>query len=198
MDIVLATTNLHKLREIRLLLKALKKFDFVSLNDFPGYVPPEETGTTFEENAILKGSHAASKLNRFVISDDSGLVVPALKGEPGVYSARYAGPNATDKDNRKKLLSAMQNLSGIERSAYFECVIVFAGPENFKKVFRGTSEGLIATEERGKNGFGYDPLFIKHDYSQTFAELSESIKNRISHRSKAIEKLILFLEQRHS
>lgn len=195
MEVVIATGNLHKLREMRMMLKGLTNFDFTSLNDYPSYAPPEESGATFEENALLKARHATAALGKWVISDDSGLVVPAIKGEPGVYSARYAGLNATDVDNRKKLLAAMNHLQGLDRSAYFECTLALAGPADFSKVFRGICEGYIAAEEKGKNGFGYDPLFIKHDYSQTFAELAESIKNRISHRRKAVDKALLFLEQ---
>src|SRR5690242_17253652 len=108
MEVVIATRNLHKLREIRTMLKGLKHFDFTSLNDYPHYVPPEETGATFEDNALLKATHAAIALGKWVISDDSGLVVPALNGEPGVRSARYAGEEASDADNRRKLLRAMQ------------------------------------------------------------------------------------------
>lgn len=195
MEVIIATHNLHKLREIREMLKGLKHFDFTSLNDYPSYIPPEEMGMTFEENALLKAAHAAEALGKWALSDDSGLVVPALKGAPGVYSARFAGPGATDLDNRKKLLETMRSLEGLERSAYFECTLAIAGPENFKKVFRGICEGYITTEERGKNGFGYDPLFVRHDYSQTFAELAENVKNRISHRRKAMDKALLFLEQ---
>ena len=107
MEIIIATTNGHKIREIRSLLKSLGRFDFFSLNDFPDYTPPEETGKTFEENAILKAVHAAKTLGKWAIADDSGLVVPALEGAPGVFSARYSGQGASDKDNRKKLLQQM-------------------------------------------------------------------------------------------
>ncbi len=194
MEIVIASSNLHKLREMRAQLKRLKEHDFRSLKDFPHYEAPEETGVTFEENALIKGRHAAQSLGRWVISDDSGLVVPALSGLPGVRSARYAGEKASDKQNRKKLLEAMAALKDVQRSAYFECVLSVVSPDGFEKTFSGVCEGVIGTEEKGKNGFGYDSLFTKHDYSQTFAELSEEIKGRISHRGKALEKLLLFLE----
>jgi XTP/dITP diphosphohydrolase len=194
MDILIATTNGHKIREIRTLLKPLNKFDFYSLLDFPHYVQPEETGNSFEENALLKALHAAKELKKLAIADDSGLVVPALGGAPGVYSARYAGPEATDKENRRKLLKEMALLEGIARSAYFECCIVLASPEGAKKIVNATCEGIIIKEERGGHGFGYDPLFIKHDYSQTFGELEEHLKNQVSHRAKALQKLKLTLE----
>lgn len=194
MDLLIATTNGHKIREIRALLKPLNKFDLYSLLDFPHYVQPEETGSTFEENACLKALHAARELNKWAIADDSGLVVPALGGSPGVYSARYAGIGATDKGNRQKLLKEMAQLEGLARAAYFECCIVLAAPDGIKKIVAATCEGMIIKEERGGYGFGYDPLFIKHDYSQTFAELDEQLKNQVSHRAKALQKLKFTLE----
>jgi len=193
-ELVIASTNMHKIRELRTLLKPHFKFDFLSLCDFPEYTPPEETGTTFEENATLKAVHAAKSLNRWVIADDSGLVVPALNGAPGIFSARYAGNDATDLTNRKKLLEDMQHLMDEDRQAFFECAIALAGPEGLKKCVKGTCEGTLLSKDRCGGGFGYDPLFIKHGYNQTFAELSESIKNRVSHRRKALDKLMLSLE----
>lgn len=194
MDLLIATSNGHKVREIRSLLKPLHRFDFYSLLDFPSYVPPEESGKTFEENATIKALHAAKMLNKLTIADDSGLVVPALNGAPGVYSARYAKVGATDKENRKKLLQEMERLEGIERSAFFECCIVLATPEGVKKTVQGICEGVIIKEERGSHGFGYDPLFLKHDYNQTFGELGEDLKNQVSHRAKALQKIKLTLE----
>jgi XTP/dITP diphosphohydrolase len=194
MDLLIATTNGHKIREIRALLKPYTKFDLYSLLDFPYYVQPEETGKTFEENATLKAMHAAHELKKWAVADDSGLVVPALGGAPGVFSARYAGPEATDKENRQKLLKDMAHLEGIARSAYFECCIVLASEEGVKKIVCGTCEGKVIQEERGSRGFGYDPLFIKHDYNQTFGELEEQLKNQVSHRAKALQKLKLTLE----
>lgn len=194
MQLVLATHNLHKIREFREMLKPLKGFDILSLSNFPHYNLPEETGTTFEENAVLKAVDAAKALNLWVLADDSGLVVPALNGAPGVYSARYAGEDATDSENRQKLLEAMTKLSGEHRYAYFECVLALAGPDGVKKCVSGKVEGMIAPLEKGRNGFGYDPLFIKHDYDKTFAELTEDIKNKISHRRKALERLLPVLE----
>ncbi len=193
-ELVIASTNMHKIREFRAMLKPNPRFDILSLCDFPQYVPPEETGTTFEENAALKAEHAAKTLGRWVIADDSGLVVPALSGAPGVYSARYAGKDATDADNRKKLLEQMQHLLDDDRSAYYECCIVLASPAGVKKCTRGTCEGTLLSQERGGSGFGYDPLFIKHGYSKTFAEMEESTKNRISHRRKALDKILLSIE----
>lgn len=194
MDLVITSQNGHKIREFRSLLKRLKGFDLYSLIDFPEYAPPPENGKTFEENATLKAADAAKKLKKWALADDSGLVVPALEGRPGVFSARYAGEGATEKDNRKKLLTEMKGLTAELRSAFFECCLVLASPDGKIKVVRGLCEGRIIEEERGGNGFGYDPLFIKHDYNQTFAEISESVKNQISHRAKALEKMTPTLE----
>ena len=120
-SIIIASKNVHKVREFRSILGHLTHIDFLSLHDFPNYIPPEESGQTFEENAILKATHAAQTLNHWTIADDSGLVVPALNSSPGVYSSRYAGSNSTDKDNRKKLLNDMQHLLDDDRYAYYEC-----------------------------------------------------------------------------
>ena len=194
-QIVLATKNVHKVRELRSMLQAFVQLDILSLHDFPHYMPPEETGATFQENAILKATHAAKELNQWTLAEDSGLIVPSLLGKPGVFSHRYAGPNASDRDNRKKLLQEMLNLHEEDRLAYFECTIALASPEG--SLYKATSsvcEGSILTEEKGGGGFGYDPLFIKHGYSKSFSELEESIKNQISHRRKALDKILPSLE----
>ncbi len=193
-ELVIASANVHKVRELRNMLKPYPRIDLLSLCDFPNYVSPEETGGTFEENASLKAVAAAKALGRWVLADDSGLVVPALGGAPGVFSARYAGGHASDLDNRKKLLEEMQHLMDDDRQAFYECAIALASPEGLKKCTKGTCEGLLLTKDRGGSGFGYDPLFIKHGYSKTFAELGESVKNRISHRRKALDKIIPMLE----
>lgn len=194
MKLIIASKNMHKIREIRAMLKSNKKWDLFSLNDFPNYVPPQETGATFEENAILKATHAAKELGSWVLADDSGIVVPSLDGAPGVRSARYAGDNATDKDNRKKLLDTMQNLKDEDRYGYYECCMAIASPEALEKSVSARCEGTILEEERGGQGFGYDCIFQKADYNKTFAELEEEVKNRISHRRKALDKILLFLE----
>lgn len=194
MELVLATRNVHKLREFREMFRGVKRFDITSLMNYPDYTPPEETGVTFEENAEIKALDAARVLNKWVIADDSGLVVPAINGEPGVYSRRYSGEDATDRENNKKLLDRMAGLSGIERSAYFACSICACGPDGKKKTVTGHCEGMIVEAPRGGNGFGYDPLFLKNDHQKTFGELPEETKNRISHRRKALDKIALFLE----
>lgn len=194
MEILLATTNLHKIREFKEMFKSLSDIELISLRQFSDYTAPEEIGKTFKENAILKATDAAARLNRWVLADDSGLVVPALGSEPGVRSRRYAGEEATDSENRKKLLEAMQHLNDQERTAYFECCITLAHPSGFQKCAEATCEGWIIHEPRGRHGFGYDPLFVKNGYDKTFAEIDESVKNRISHRHKAFERLLTFLE----
>ena len=194
MELVIASHNVHKIREFRSMLKGFKNFDLLSLIDFAHYEPPEETGKTFKENAILKAEHAAKALGKYVFADDSGLVIPALNGAPGVYSRRYAGENATDKENRIKLLKDMQGMQDTARQGYYECWIALAGPQGIEKCVNGITEGMILDEEKGALGFGYDSLFIKHEYGKTFAEINEEIKNRISHRRKALDRLIPFLE----
>ena len=195
MKLIIASDNLHKIREYRQMFENIAGLELLSLIDFPKYTAPEETGKTFEENAIIKATHAADTLKAWVISDDSGLVVPALNGDPGVFSARYAGLDRSDIKNRKKLLQAMEGLSDIERAAYFECCIILASPNGIKKSVTGHCEGTITTKERGRNGFGYDSVFIKHDYDKTFAELPENTKNKVSHRAKAFEKITPAIER---
>lgn len=194
MELILATHNLHKVREFRDMLRTLPQLDLISLVQFPDYQLPEETGKSFKENAELKALHAAKKLNRWVLADDSGLVVPSLEGRPGIYSARYAGEDATDAENRKKLLDEMSRLQDVQRSAYFECTLSIASPKGIEKTVSAKVEGIITPTEKGNSGFGYDALFLKHDYDKTFAELDEHTKNRISHRRKAVDKLLGFLE----
>lgn len=193
MEIILASTNLQKIREFRELFHLLPFVDLLSLHQFNQYEAPEETGITFKENAILKAAHAAKHLQQWTIADDSGLVVPALNNEPGIFSARYAGPNKSEQDNREKLLKNMAQLRDEERDAYCVCAIALASPDGYIKCVEGICEGRIAESARGRGGFGYDSLFIKNGYEKTFAEIPE-VKNRISHRAKAFERLLILLE----
>ncbi|MCP5505477.1 MAG: RdgB/HAM1 family non-canonical purine NTP pyrophosphatase [Chlamydiales bacterium] len=194
MEIVIASKNLHKIREIRSILKPQYPFDYLSLLDFPDYVQPQETGKTFEENAFIKATHAAATLKRWVIADDSGLVVPALGDAPGVHSARYAGEGASDKENRQKLIKALDGLEEGERTGYYACAVAIASPEGIQKQVIGYCEGSLILTPRGSQGFGYDPIFLKYDYNKTFAEIDEETKNKISHRRKALDKLAPILE----
>lgn len=194
MEIVIGSNNLHKIRELRALFKCLKHIDCLSLLNFPDYVPLVESLSTLQEIAAAKALHAAKSLNKWVIADDSGLFVPALNGAPGVHSRRYACDDATDMENRQKLLNAMIGMDELKRSAYYECCLVLASPQEVVKCVTAQSQGSIALAEKGRNGFGYDSLFIKSEYDKTFAEIEEATKNRVSHRFKAFEKLLPTLE----
>ena len=195
MQLILATNNLHKILELKAILKPLfSKIDVLSLKDFPEYCPPEETGSTFAENAELKAQDCAKALKCLTLADDSGLVIPALGGEPGVKSRRYAGEEASDKENREKLIENLKDLPAHKRAGYYECALCLANESGIIKTVSGLCEGEITLEPRGSGGFGYDPIFVKYDYNKTMAELSEDTKNRISHRRRALDKLLLTLE----
>lgn len=183
--IVFATNNRHKLDEIRKITKG--KIEILSLDDIGCHDEIEETGNTFEENALIKARFIKNKYGYDCFAEDTGLEVDALGNAPGVYSARYAGKACSDEDNINKLLD---NLTGIEnRKARFRTVIALL--MNGKKYFfEGEIKGHIINEKRGSAGFGYDPIFVPEGYDQTFAELGEEIKNRISHRSIATQKLV--------
>ncbi|NGX51052.1 MAG: Non-canonical purine NTP pyrophosphatase [Chlamydiae bacterium] len=195
MEIVIASLNLHKIREIRSILKSELPFDFLTLLDFPDYKQPEESGSTFEENAFIKATHAARALKRWVIADDSGLVVPALQDRPGVKSKRFSSENATDRDNREKLIKELELLPESERSGYYACALALASPEGVQNQVLGRCEGSLLVSSRGSQGFGYDPLFLKLDYNMTLAEMNDETKNKVSHRRKALDKLLPFLNQ---
>jgi len=186
MDLLLATRNAHKTREFRELLG--QAFDVIDLSSFPEIGVPEETGRTFKENATLKAIAASKKLPSLVIADDSGLEVDALGGEPGVFSARYAGENAGDVSNVDKLLRELrkQNIATEKRSARFRCVIALAQNGKLLGVFEGFVEGKIVDPPRGSGGFGYDPIFEPKGFDRTFAEMTPESKNKISHRGQAI------------
>lgn len=189
MDLLLVTRNPHKVREFRALLGA--EFNILDLRSFSEITVANETGRTFEENAILKavnGSQHGQLRNRLVIADDSGLEVDALSGAPGIFSARYAGENANDKDNVAKLLRDLRarNVPVEKQSARFRCVIAVAGDGKVLGTFEGVVEGKIVDPPRGSSGFGYDPVFQPIGFEQTFAEMASDFKNKISHRGKAI------------
>ena len=186
--IVFATNNQHKLDEIRKITEG--KIEILSLNDIGSNDEIEETGNTLEENALIKARFIKNKYGYDCFAEDTGLEVEALENAPGVYSARYAGDACRDEDNIKKLLD---NLKGIaNRKARFRTVIALL-MNNEEYFFEGEIKGHIIDEKRGFAGFGYDPIFVPEGYDQTFAELGEEIKNRISHRSIATQKLVDFL-----
>jgi XTP/dITP diphosphohydrolase len=184
MRLLVATRNPGKLREYDKLLKGCG-YNLVGLEDYPG-LDVEETGATFEENARLKAVTCAHTTGLLALADDSGLEVDALGGAPGVYSARYAGPGASDADRLHKLLAALRNVPPGQRAARFRCVIALAWPDGRYETFAGVCEGEIAFEPKGHNGFGYDPIFYMPEHGKTMAELPEEFKNQISHRARAM------------
>lgn len=181
--LVIATRNKNKLREFKEILKDLQ-IEILSLDDFGPIPEVIEDRDSFDENAYKKALHTAKVLGLPAIADDSGLVVEALNGDPGVYSARYAGENATDEENLQKLLKELQGVEN--RRAYFQCVLSIAVPSGPALTYEGRCDGLIIDEKRGDNGFGYDPVFYFEEFGKTFAELTMDEKNRVSHRGKAL------------
>ncbi len=193
-ELVIATSNLGKAREIK---EALRNLELLikTLKDFPSLPPPEETGKTFFENALIKAKYYARKLKKICLADDSGLEVEALNGAPGIYSSRFAGEEGNDKKNIQKLLKLLEKVPLEKRKARFVCVMVVASPEGDYIKAEGIWEGLIGFEPKGNLGFGYDPIFLvpEYNYQKTAAELSLEIKNKLSHRGKALENLKKFL-----
>lgn len=183
---VIATRNKGKTAEIRDLLKGFP-VDIKDLDNFGPIPDVIEDGETFDENAYKKASFTARILGIPALADDSGLIVDALNGAPGVHSARYAGENASDKDRYEKLLKEMQNIDN--RKAAFECVISIAVPTGPALTYEGRCEGSIANKAAGDNGFGYDPIFFYPPLAKTFAELTRKEKSRVSHRGKALKEL---------
>lgn len=187
-EIIIATRNKGKIKEFSDFFEAYE-INVKSLLDFEDVPEVEENGKSFEENAALKAEQIAHFLQHPVLADDSGLVVDYLDGEPGIYSARYAGVGSTDEENNQKLLKKLQNIPESKRSARFVCVLAISIPGENTVFFKGFCEGKIAFEPLGKNGFGYDPLFIPEGYEKTMAQLSPEEKNKISHRKNAFDRL---------
>lgn len=191
--IVVATKNAGKVREIKELFADLP-VQLKNLNDFPNIVEPEETGATFAENAVIKAQSYALQTGFWSLADDSGLEVEALGGAPGVFSARYAGENATDQERTDKLLRELNEAKNRNRSARFVCAMTIADENGaIKYLSEGICKGKIALSPSGGNGFGYDPIFMPEGFQQTFGELSDEIKQRLSHRARAAQNIIAFL-----
>jgi XTP/dITP diphosphohydrolase len=192
--LIVATTNIGKLKEIRATLADLD-YDIKSLADLPA--PPEivEDADTFEGNARKKATLIAAKYGIPALSDDSGLEVDALGGAPGVHSARYGGPGLDDKGRYERLLGEMRDVPTEARGCRFKTVMVYASPSVDPKIFHGVMEGTVALSPRGNTGFGYDPIFIPTGMDQTVAELGQEIKNRISHRAKALQAFAAFIRE---
>ena len=195
--LLIATTNAGKVREISALLGSLP-YEVIGLSDLPVTPPPvPETETTFAANAILKSEYYFAETGVFALADDSGLEVDALNGAPGIYSARFAGEDASDADRVVKLLEELREVPEERRTARFVCAIALTGivkGEVQTRVFEGFAEGLITRETRGTSGFGYDPIFYDKEMGRTFAELTREEKSARSHRGKALAEAKEFLE----
>ena len=189
--LLLATRNAHKTREFAEILG--EGFEVTDLRDAADVREIEETGGSFAENAILKSAGVSQDRQDLVVADDSGLEVDALYGAPGIYSARYGGEMASDQDNVEKLLRELARQSEAKRTARFRCVIALARGGELLGTFEGVAEGTIVDPPRGRAGFGYDPVFLPAGFEQTFAELPAKTKNEISHRARAVRKLIAYL-----
>ncbi|MED4203149.1 XTP/dITP diphosphatase [Neobacillus mesonae] len=187
-EVIIATKNPGKAREFEHIFSP-RGIAVKTLLDFPEFPEVEETGTTFEENAILKAEAVSQALNKMVIGDDSGLMIDALEGRPGIYSARYAGEPKNDENNIDKVLSELTGVPAEKRTARFYCALAVAVPGQETFTVSGTCEGRILEERRGTNGFGYDPVFFVPEKGVAMAELSSDEKNKISHRANALMKL---------
>jgi len=187
--LILGTRNRKKREEIVEILGDLG-LEFGDLTDRPDVPEVDETGSTFEENARLKATSFAKSTGEWTLAEDSGLVVPALNGRPGVYSARYAGKQGDDAANNQRLLAELAPLPADRRAAYYVCVAALADPKGeIKAITEGRCHGVIINESRGTGGFGYDPLFLIPEFHKTFGELSGRVKHALSHRSRALERL---------
>ncbi len=196
--LIVATKNKGKIIEIKQVLSGLQ-LDVIAMNEAGIDIDVVEDGSTFEENSLKKALEISKVSNSMVLADDSGLEVDFLDGAPGIYSARFAGPEASDADKNKKLLEMLKDIPFEKRTARFVCAIAVVFPDGRDFVVRGTCEGFIDFECKGSNGFGYDPLFFIQQFDKTMAEIDSDLKNRISHRAKALalmqEKLQKYLKQ---
>ncbi|OEF99993.1 non-canonical purine NTP pyrophosphatase [Vulcanibacillus modesticaldus] len=193
-EVIVATKNQGKLKEFSKMLGDLG-INVRSLTDFDDVPEIVEDGETFEENARKKAEFIKNLYNLPTIADDSGLMVDILDGKPGIYSARFAGEEKNDQKNMEKLLSLLQDVEIKERTARFVSAIALAIPGEETIIVRGTCEGLISYEPRGKNGFGYDPIFYLPQYDKTMAEITPELKNQISHRSNALKELLRVIKK---
>ncbi|WP_340084976.1 XTP/dITP diphosphatase [Siminovitchia sp. FSL H7-0308] len=193
-SIIVATKNKGKAKEFEQLFSRYG-IEVKTLLDFPDVPDVEETGETFAENAILKAETIAKLSGQYVVADDSGLMVDALDGRPGVYSARYAGPGKDDNANIDKVLQELDGVKEKDRTSRFYCALALAGPELKTITVNGTCEGIILQERRGTGGFGYDPIFYVPSEDCSMAELTPETKNNISHRAQAMKKLERYIKK---
>jgi len=194
MKLLVATSNHGKLRELKQLLAPLD-LDVVGLDQLDNPPDVEENGETFKDNAIKKALTLARFSGHLTLADDSGLCVDVLDGAPGVFSARYAGEQGNDEANNVKLVKELQHIPINQRKAHFHCCIALAWPDGRCSTVEGKVDGLIVDQQRGTHGFGYDPLFLVPEYGKTMAELPAEIKNRISHRGRALQQLVPLIDQ---
>jgi XTP/dITP diphosphohydrolase len=187
LEIIIGSNNQHKVKEIKKILAGLD-IRFLSLDRFDVHTV-KETGKSYRANALKKAKELAQATGHIVLADDSGIEVKVLNGRPGIYSARYAGNKSTAQENNTKLLRALAGLPQRQRRAQYRCVVVLAAPHRVLAITDGVCNGFITECYRGRAGFGYDPLFLIPKYGKTFGELSSVIKNRISHRARALNKL---------
>ncbi|MBO5725037.1 MAG: RdgB/HAM1 family non-canonical purine NTP pyrophosphatase [Lentisphaeria bacterium] len=197
--ILAGTSNKHKVQEFRSAFKAFEeKISLLKLDEVAPFEMPEENGSTFEENACIKADGVSAAASMLAFADDSGLEVECLNNAPGIYSARYAGENATDADRIAKLLSEMKKTGSANRKARFVCAMALSCKGKTLKVFRGEVSGVISEAPSGTHGFGYDPVFIPDGYDVSFGELPAEVKDSISHRAKALGLLAEFLREQCS
>lgn len=194
--LVVATRNRGKIQEMQALLDGLVE-DFICAADIDGFPDTIEDGATFEENALKKAREASSFSGLPALADDSGLVVEALAGRPGVYSARFAGEGAGDAANNKRLLEELEGVAADKRQAVFVCVLAFVAPDGVERTFTGRVCGSILETSQGNGGFGYDPLFLVDGFGRTMAELGLDEKNSISHRGQAFRQFRDYLKEKY-
>ncbi len=198
MKILLATTSAHKIREI-LAIWGKIPFQILTLKDFPDFAPVDEDGNSFEENAFKKAREACRKSKILTLSDDSGIEVDVLGGQPGIHSARYAGTGASDEENLEKLIHEMKGFSNPQdRKARYRCVAALVDPSGDEKSAEGSVEGVLLEAQMGVEGFGYDPIFYVPSLHKTFSQVSLEEKNRISHRALAFRKMKEILLEKYS
>jgi len=193
-ELIIATKNKGKLREIKELLKDVD-LKITSLADYPDAPDIEEDGKTFEQNALKKAATIALYAKKLTLGEDSGIEVKVLRGKPGIHSARFSGPKATDIKNNQKLLRSLQGVPLLKRQARYRCFAALVDGNGIIDVVSGQCSGLITTKAKGQNGFGYDPYFLISRYNKTFGELDPAVKAKISHRARALKKIKVTLKK---
>ena len=194
MQVIVATTNAGKFLEVVSILSDLR-ISFLSLTSLQGYTPPVEVGVTYAENAAAKAAAVAQVSGCWALADDSGLEVDALGGQPGVYSSRYLSPTASDLERNRRILELLEGVPHSRRNARFQCVVALAGPDGELNLAHGSCDGMIAEVPSGDSGFGYDPIFIVPELAATMATLPPDVKNRVSHRARALENIKPLLQR---